>query len=240
MSNELQSMKYLPADLLESLSESQVSGQSPANQSPYAPTVGPVGQLGGHAAEGRWTGLMSFIAGFISFAGGIGVIQALWSMYGLFNLESQIEAVTQLSRRMPGLKDSLAMMQAQMDNWNLMMVNVVIGLIVSVGFIVSAYMYKSRKENGHMLVATFCGFSVLYHFATLYVTYLSLEAMPLIQGEHGSTALGVMMVSIGFVVLIKVGIYLGIAACMFTRNSKAIFAPKVVVAPSQVDPELVV
>ena len=30
-----------------------------------------------------------------------------------------------------------------------MLVSIVIGLIVSVGFIFSSYMYKNRKENGH-------------------------------------------------------------------------------------------
>ena len=124
-----------------------------------------------------------------------------------------------------------------MANWNLMLVSIVIGLIVSVGFIFSSYMYKNRKENGHMLMAAFCGFSVLYLLTTVYITYLSLEGMPALQGEHGPAALAIAMGTVGFIVLIKVGIYLGIAACMFTRNSKAIFAPRVAVNPAQADLE---
>ena len=83
MSNELQSMKYMPAEFLASISQPQVAGVSPENQSPYAATVSPVGQIGAHVEEGRWTGVMSFIAGFLSFAGGIGIIQGLWALYGL-------------------------------------------------------------------------------------------------------------------------------------------------------------
>ena len=237
MSSELQSMKYMPAEFLASLDRPQVPGQSPENQSPYATTVSPVEQIGAHVEEGRWTSVMSFIAGFISFAGGIGIIQGLWALYGLFNLKSQIETMTELSRRMPELKDTLAVMEAQMANWNLMLVSIVIGLIVSVGFIFSSYMYKNRKENGHMLMAAFCGFSVLYLLTTVYITYLSLEGMPALQGEHGPAALAITMGTVGFIVLIKVGIYLGIAACMFTRNSKAIFAPRVAVNPAQADLE---
>ena len=238
MSSELQSMKYMPAEFLASLDRPQVPGQSPENQSPYATTVSPVEQIGAHVEEeGRWTSVMSFIAGFISFAGGIGIIQGLWALYGLFNLKSQIETMTELSRRMPELKDTLAVMEAQMANWNLMLVSIVIGLIVSVGLIFSSYMYKNRKENGHMLMAAFCGFSVLYLLTTVYITYLSLEGMPALQGEHGPAALAITMGTVGFIVLIKVGIYLGIAACMFTRNSKAIFAPRVAVNPAQADLE---
>ena len=124
-----------------------------------------------------------------------------------------------------------------MANWNLMLVSIVVGLIVSVGFIFSAYMYKNRKENGHMLMAAFCGFSVLYLLTTLYITYLSLKGMPALQGEHGAAALAIAMGAVGFIVLIKIGIYLGIAACMFTRNSKAVFAPQVTITPAQADLE---
>ena len=237
MSSELQSMKYMPAEFLASLDQPQVPGQSPENQSPYAATVSSVEQVGAYAGEGRWTGVMSFIAGFISFAGGIGIVQGLWALYGLFNLKSQIETMTELSRRMPELKDTLAVMEAQMANWNLMLVSIVVGLIVSVGFIFSAYMYKNRKENGHMLMAAFCGFSVLYLLTTLYITYLSLKGMPALQGEHGAAALAIAMGAVGFIVLIKIGIYLGIAACMFTRNSKAVFAPQVTITPAQADLE---
>ena len=226
MSSELQSLKYLPAEFLQPEIQPQTPEHSIEEQSPYAPPVSSAEQINVPLEEGRWTNVMTHIASFLSVAGAIGIINGLWSLWGLFNLEAHIESVTELSRRMPELKDSLAMLKAQMAHWNFFMINIVTGLIVSVGFIFSAYMYKNRKENGHMLMAAFCGFAVLFLLMATYLTYVSLAENPTFQGENGRAALRIAMGTVGFIVAIKIGVYVAIAAHMFNRNSKAVFAPE--------------
>ena len=225
MSNQLSSLKYLPAEYLTPEVEEQDETLEP--QSPYTPPISS-GEQDDQLEAGRWTGTMSFVAGFMSIAGGIGIVQGLWGIWGLVKLESQIASITEMSHRMPQLKDTVAVLEAQLDNWNLLIINVVIGLIVSIGFVFSSYMFKNRKENGHMLIAAFCGLAILFHLTTAYVSYLSLKAIPTLSGSsEGAAALGIAMGAIGIVIFIKTAIYLAIAAYVFNRNSKAIFAPKV-------------
>ena len=226
MPEQLQSLKYMPAEYLEpetSVEEQQQQVQSSA-PSPYAsPTPVSSGeQIAG--STGKWTSPMGWVSSFISFAGGLGVVQGLWAIWSLFQLEGQVKEVTALSRRMPELADSVAVLQSQLENWDLLMINAVFGLIVSVGFLASAYMFSKKKENGNLLIAVFCIMAIVFNVLTMYVSYLSLAGMPTFQGANGDAGLKVAMAAFAVVIMIKAAIYLAITAFMLTKNTKAVFA----------------
>ena len=229
MSEQLQSLKYLPAEYLEPepTAEAPVRSAATAAPSPYAsptPVTSTATSVGTESTGGKWTTGMGIVSGFISFAGGLGVIQGLWAIWTLFQLEDQIATVSALASRMPNLADSVAMLEAQLANWNLLMISAVFGLIVSVGFLASAYMYSKRKENGNLMIAVFCIMAVVYHMLTMYVSYLCLAGMPSFEGPEGAMGLKVAMGAVAFILMIKAAVYLSITAYMFTKNSRALFA----------------
>lgn len=224
MSDQLQSFKYfdqLPgseqAPVVSPVSASPAEATSPyASPNPVATNV----TVDSDQSQGVWTGTMSVISGFISFAGGLGVIQEGWSIWSLFKMEENIQAIEQLSQRMPQLKDSVALMQGQLANWNLLMVMSVFSFIVSVGFLVSSYMYSKRRENGHMMMAGFCGLAILLNLVAIYVSYITFSDMPILQANNGvAIATAAASVVVGF----KIMIYLGIMIHSFNKNAKAIF-----------------
>lgn len=235
MSEQLQSLKYLPAEYLEPEPTAEVTqvqstastAPTPNSSSPYA-SPNPISSNETiNGATGKWTKPMGWVSGFISFAGGLGVIQSLWGIWSLFQLEEQVKQISALASRVPNLADSVAVLESQLANWNLLMINTVFGLIVSIGFLASAYMFSKQKENGNVLIAVFCIMAIVFNALAMYVTYLSLAGMPTFQDANGAAGLNVAMGAVGFIIMIKVGIYLAITAFMFTKNTKSLFAEKV-------------
>lgn len=215
MSNELQSMKYMPTDYEEAI-QSEPEQADHASPEVIAPTSN-------HRSS---KGLHVFVW-LIGLMGVYGAFGGLYQLQGLLGLEATLGQVSEMAARHPQFKMAEETIQMQMDNFALFALLATFRTALGFFFVAGAFMIAKRMENANVIVALVSGLTIVYHCASSYASWTcmpDLSAIPGMPAEMATTALSIATGAMVFGLFISIGIHGGIIAYMNTNRVKSLFS----------------
>lgn len=212
MSTQLESWKYFAQEDVQSDDSGELS----------------LGTLPGSAdIQPTFSMPLMFLQIIMGGFGFLGVINALWTLKGVFDSGVFVEAMKKMQPH--GLDAAgLAMAQSHQQFMFLIITMVIIKIFISCGFMGAALMLEKRVDHANWFAAVICLGAIIYNLVDFGLQYMMLPDFTKhgISTKESDIIMAGILIAMSAVLLFKMIVYLGLILYLNNKTNKAIFTPK--------------
>ncbi len=207
MSIELESVKYFPAEFLET-----PDGAPSTAAQMNMPT---------------WTGMLTVIVWFCGVMGTIGVLGGLYQVYSVYSIAASAELIDHYYTGEEALA-AQASIESQLNYLPLLYLVAGMRIVIGALFLGAVAAINTGKEQANVFLGLVCVGAILYNLTIMLATYLTLPSFESygMDASMASAATMMIMFIAGIALTIKLVLHGGIIAYMLNRNCTELFGPK--------------